>query len=250
MRVVVTYTDDFGTLETVISDPTAQVPYVNQPGTVAIDDTTPTETLTLNALVTDPDGLATAVFAYQWQSFTGGVWTDIAGATGSSFTPTQAQVNQQLRVMVSYTDDAAGPEALISDATIVTGDFLAGTNAGNSLNGTEGQDIAFGNGGGDTLNGFGAGRPTRRRQWRRHAERRRRQRPALGRCGRRHDQCRRRRRHDPVHDRSGRRHVERRRGQRHAGDQRHRRQQHPERPLQRRRARQYREHRRSTTSKS
>ena len=64
-------------------------------------------------------------------------------------------MNQQLRVTVSYTDDLGALESLTSDATIVTGDFLTGTNGGNTLNGTQGQDVAFGNGGGDTLSGFG-----------------------------------------------------------------------------------------------
>ena len=128
-------------------------------GTVSISDTTPTETQTLVAsnLFTDVDGLTNAVFNYQWQQSDvgGGVtFTNITGATNSTFTPTQAQVNRQLRVVVSYTDDQGTVETLTSVPTIVTGDFFIGTSSVNTFSGTNGQDFIAGLGNNDVLNGL------------------------------------------------------------------------------------------------
>jgi predicted extracellular nuclease/2',3'-cyclic-nucleotide 2'-phosphodiesterase (5'-nucleotidase family)/Ca2+-binding RTX toxin-like protein len=128
-------------------------------GTVSISDTTPTETQTLVAsnLFTDGDGLTNAVFNYQWQQSDiggGNAFTNIVGAIGSTFTPTQAQVNRQLRVVVSYTDDQGTVETLTSVPTIVTGDFFVGTSSVNTFTGTNGQDIIAGMGGNDVLNGL------------------------------------------------------------------------------------------------
>ncbi len=159
VRVVVTYTDDQGTLETVASAASAVVTNTNDPplGSIDISDLTPTETQTLTAALNfiDEDGTTTSVFTYQWQQLNGAVWTNIAGATNASFTPGQTQVNHQLRVVVSYTDDFGQAETVTSDPTIVTGDFIQGLGAAETLNGTEGQDIINGGGGADTLNGFG-----------------------------------------------------------------------------------------------
>jgi Ca2+-binding RTX toxin-like protein len=135
-------------------------------GTVVINDTTPTETLSIAARnnFTDPDGTTTSVFSYQWQqAITLGVggganvagFQNIAGATAQTFTPTQAQVNRELRLVVHYTDDHGTLETLTSAATTVTGDFIDPNNAAQLLTGTEGQDIIFGGGGNDTLNGLG-----------------------------------------------------------------------------------------------
>jgi 2',3'-cyclic-nucleotide 2'-phosphodiesterase (5'-nucleotidase family)/Ca2+-binding RTX toxin-like protein/endonuclease/exonuclease/phosphatase family metal-dependent hydrolase len=128
-------------------------------GTVSISDTTPTETQTLVAsnLFTDADGLTNAVYTYQWQQSDiggGATFTNIAGASGSTFTPTQAQVNRQLRVVVSYTDDQGTVETLTSVPTIVTGDFFVGTANANTFTGTNGQDIIAGLGNNDILNGL------------------------------------------------------------------------------------------------
>ncbi len=128
-------------------------------GTVSISDTTPTETQTLVAsnLFTDADGLTNAVYTYQWQQSDiggGATFTNIAGAIGSTFTPAQAQVNRQLRVVVSYTDNQGTVETLTSATTIVTGDFYVGTSSANTFTGTNGQDIIAGLGNNDVLNGL------------------------------------------------------------------------------------------------
>jgi Ca2+-binding RTX toxin-like protein len=128
-------------------------------GTVSISDTTPTEAQQLVAsnLFTDADGLVNAVYTYQWQqSDVGGgtTFTNIVGATNSTFTPTQSQVNRQLRVVLSYTDDQGTVETLTSVPTIVTGDFYVGTSSVNTFTGTNGQDIISGLGNNDILNGL------------------------------------------------------------------------------------------------
>ncbi|MDM0024029.1 peroxidase family protein [Variovorax saccharolyticus] len=161
LRVRAVYQDNFGVLENVYSAPTAPVESNNvvATGQVLIDDTTPTETLTLQAInqIIDADGLPAAnAFNFQWQQSAvggGGVFANIAGANASSFTPGQDQVNRQLRVVVTFTDAQGHPETVISAPTIVTGDFIAENAAGQTLNGNAGQDWILGGGGDDTLNG-------------------------------------------------------------------------------------------------
>lgn len=128
-------------------------------GTVSISDTTPTESQQLVAsnLFTDADGLVNAVYTYQWQqSDVGGgtTFTNIVGATNSTFTPTQFQVNRQLRVVLSYTDDQGTLETLTSVPTIATGDLFFGTSKVDTFAGTNGQDIIAGLGNNDILNGL------------------------------------------------------------------------------------------------
>ena len=84
-------------------------PGVGQP---AISDLTPTEGQTLTAsLGSIPAQMGTPTnITYQWQELIGTVWTNIAGATAVTFTPTQVQVNRQLRVAVTFVDD--GPQSI------------------------------------------------------------------------------------------------------------------------------------------
>ncbi len=142
---------------------------VNTPatGTVTISDTTPTEgqQLTLTASIADVNGLG--AFSYQWQRSTNGgsTWTNIAGATGASYTPVDNafgvdDIGNLLRVQVSFTDGFGYAETVTSAATGVVGDAqqaIAFINQ--TLNGTAGADIlngqsgVFGAGAADTLNG-------------------------------------------------------------------------------------------------
>jgi Ca2+-binding RTX toxin-like protein len=161
LRVKAIYQDANGVLETVYSAPGAPVSLDEAAGgTLAVSDPTPTETQTLTAdnLITDDNGLANAVFNYQWQQSAvggGGAFTNIAGANGATFTPGQAHVNRALRVTATFTDDLGNPGSITSAATIVTGDFIAGNNAAQALTGNAGQDIIDGGFGNDTLNGLG-----------------------------------------------------------------------------------------------
>ncbi|UUZ65404.1 calcium-binding protein [Polaromonas sp. P1-6] len=159
LRVRAVYQDGHSVLENVFSAPTALVTAVgtgavNNAAVVLSSDTTPTEGALLTATVTDADGIAPAAITHQWQ--VGGIGTpfaDIAGATGATFTPTQAQVGLNLRVVASYTDNAGNLEQVFSAPTMVVGDLIIGTAAAETLRGTVGEDNIQGLAGIDTLIG-------------------------------------------------------------------------------------------------
>jgi hypothetical protein len=69
------------------------------------------------ASIADADGLLGATFSIRWQQGDGTDFTNIAGATGRTFTPGAAQVGDLLRVVVSYTDDEGTQERLRSAAS-------------------------------------------------------------------------------------------------------------------------------------
>ena len=156
------YTDANGVPETVFSAATAPVTNVNDApvGTVTVSDTSPTEgqPLTASNAFIDADGLPlpAAAFNYQWQSSANGItWAAIAGETADAFTPAQAQVGQQLRVVASYTDDQGTTETVTSTATSAVGDLVTGNGAANVLGGTAFDDTINGLGGSDVLTGLG-----------------------------------------------------------------------------------------------
>ena len=126
-------------------------------GSLAISDLTPTELapLTASQLVPIADIDVLGILNYQWQSSVdGNVWTNILGATSSSFTPAQAQVNRFLRVNVSFVDGDGNNELITSPATGVVGENYNGNNSANNPALTNGEDIANGNGGADILRGL------------------------------------------------------------------------------------------------
>ncbi|MBX9907578.1 MAG: calcium-binding protein [Beijerinckiaceae bacterium] len=130
-------------------------------GAPVISDTTPDEGQLLTAdtsTIADPNGLGT--FAFQWQSSVDGTtWTNIAGATTASFTPQQAQVGQQLRVVVNFVDGRGNPEQVTSTATVAVVDSnvpATGTVTLSDTTPTEGQAVTLS---GNTIadaNGLGA----------------------------------------------------------------------------------------------
>ena len=63
--------------------------------------------------IADEDGLSNADFSYQWLADD----ADIAGATGSTYTLTDSEEGNAIRVRVSFTDDADNEESLTSAAT-------------------------------------------------------------------------------------------------------------------------------------
>ena len=63
--------------------------------------------------IADEDGLNNVSSTYQW--IAGG--TDIAEATGATYTPTEEDEGLAIQVWVSFTDDAGNPESLTSAAT-------------------------------------------------------------------------------------------------------------------------------------
>ena len=66
---------------------------------------------TLTAGVTDLDGLANVAITYRWQQLINGTWSNIANATGVTYTLQAAQVGRQVRVRATYTDQLGGAES-------------------------------------------------------------------------------------------------------------------------------------------
>jgi hypothetical protein len=128
LRVVASYTDDQGTVESVASADTGAVSNVNDTPTGApVITGTATEDQTLTADtsgIADADGLG--AFSYQWTC--DGV--SIAGATGATFALGDADVGARIGVVVSYIDGqgaleslssaAVGPVANANDAPVLT----------------------------------------------------------------------------------------------------------------------------------
>jgi hypothetical protein len=118
LSVIASYTDGAGSAESVSSAATAAVANVDDPatGTVTIDNTSPSQgdVLTASNTLADLDGLSGAV-TYQWQR--DGI--DIAGAAGTTYVTTQADVSAIISVVASYTDDLGGTGRVSSVATAV-----------------------------------------------------------------------------------------------------------------------------------
>ena len=80
------------------------------------------ETLTATTSgIEDEDGLADAVFAYQWirQDLATLEDTDIEGAISSTYTVTADDEGKAMQVRVTFTDAAGNPESVTSDAMAV-----------------------------------------------------------------------------------------------------------------------------------
>jgi Ca2+-binding RTX toxin-like protein len=130
LRVVATFNDNDGVIESVTSAPTAAVANVNDPasGTPTLNDTTPQAGVTVTALtgaISDNDGLAGVPFAFRWEQENGSAWSPIGGATSASFTPGAPQVGHRLRVVVSFTDVNGTAESVTSApsaAVVAAGD--------------------------------------------------------------------------------------------------------------------------------
>ena len=117
IKVQVSFTDDAGNAETLTSAATAAVIAANTTatGVPTISGTAQVgETLTADTTgIADSDGLTNATFTYQWLADE----ADIAGATGSTYTPAAADAGKAIKVRVSFTDDAGNTETLTSAAT-------------------------------------------------------------------------------------------------------------------------------------
>ena len=118
ITVRVRFIDDRNSIESRISNATTAVaaapnreatgkPTIG--GTPQVDQTLTADT----ANIADEDGLTNVSYSYQW--IAGG--SDIAGATGSSFTLTASQQGKTIQVRVAFTDDRGNAEILTSEAT-------------------------------------------------------------------------------------------------------------------------------------
>ena len=177
LRVVASYTDGFGTHETVTSAATGPVGAATGPST----NSAPTATPTLSSLtatqgfaltvdpttIVDPNGMTTAfasnAFFFQWQQSLDGIaWTNIVDSdptdfsdpTAQLFVPTQDQVGLDLRALVTFTDDGHTLESVASAAIDVVGGQIFGTDDADPLTGTAGADQIWGMGGDDMLSGL------------------------------------------------------------------------------------------------
>ncbi len=136
----VTFTDDAGeehsltsTVAIAIAPPPVSIPDEDEPETSEQNENTPASgvpyvtgepivDVTLIADIygiSDADGLANAVYSYQWlrRDLVTGTDANIAGATGETYTVAADDEGKALRVKVSFTDDAGNDESLTSDPT-------------------------------------------------------------------------------------------------------------------------------------
>ena len=113
LRAVASYNDGHGPGKTATSAATSAVANTtDQPGTVQIDDTTPTRAQAITASLTDADTPVTGL-TWQWQRGT----TNIADATNASYTPVLADVGSTLRAVASYNDAHGAGKTATSPAT-------------------------------------------------------------------------------------------------------------------------------------
>ena len=118
VTVQVSFTDDAGNAEAVTSgatDTVASKPNNPATGAPAITGTAQVgETLTADTSgIADENGLENVSFSYQWLADD----AEIAGATGLTYTLTDADEGKAVKVRVSFTDDADNDETLTSGAT-------------------------------------------------------------------------------------------------------------------------------------
>ena len=113
IKVTVSYTDGFNAgTENATSSPTGLIENVNDTGVATITGTA-TKGLTLTAIVTDPDGVAT-ISSYQWKRGNAA----IGGATSPTYDLVQADVGNTMTVTVGYKVGSDPQESATSDPTV------------------------------------------------------------------------------------------------------------------------------------
>jgi hypothetical protein len=118
IRVVVSYTDGQGFLESATSAPSSAIAAVNDPHTGGVSisgSATEDQLLTATSTLADIDGLGT--LHYQWQRDTGSGYVDVAGKTQATYGLGDADVGGTVRVMVGYTDGQGFSETATSAGT-------------------------------------------------------------------------------------------------------------------------------------
>jgi large repetitive protein len=105
VRAKVFYTDGGNVAETQVST-ALSIANVDDPGTVTLSGVMASGDV-LNATISDGDGLVGVEPTYTWfsSSVNNGSWTQIIGATGSSYTLTNNEGNKYIKVVASYTDN-------------------------------------------------------------------------------------------------------------------------------------------------
>ena len=122
VKVMVSFTDDWGNAEELTSSATESVaarPNSVTTGAPTISGTAQVgETLTADTSgIGDADGLSHVSHSYQWTRGDGTTHTDISGATESTYSLVLADEGKTVKVRVSFTDDVGYAEELTSAAT-------------------------------------------------------------------------------------------------------------------------------------
>ena len=136
-------------------EPDQNSPATGQPtigGTVEVGETLTADT----SGIVDADGLGNAVFEYQWLAEN----TEVAGATGSTYTPVDADVGKTIKVRVSFTDDRDFEESLTSEATESVAAAATSADDGAIWSATMTVGIANGNSGFSAYTDLGELTPT------------------------------------------------------------------------------------------
>ena len=123
IKVRVSFTDDGGNQETRTSAVTVAVAAI--PNSAATGAPTISGTAQVGQMLTastsnisDSDGLANAIFTYQWIANDGTEDTDIQDATGSTYILAAADEGKTIKVRVSFTDDGGNQETRTSAVTV------------------------------------------------------------------------------------------------------------------------------------
>jgi len=136
--VVLTATD--GDSESSTQSFTVTVTNVNDLGVVSISGTN-TEAQTLTVTVADDDGLSGITISYQWQTSTNlASWTDLSGETSSTHVLDQDDVDNYIRVYVSYTDQDSTAETHTAMLSTTTSNANDANTAVPTISGTETED--------------------------------------------------------------------------------------------------------------
>ncbi len=116
---------------------TIQVSNVDEAGAVSLGSNNPEVNVSLTASLTDPDG-SVADLTWQWQNAAtvdATTWTDISGATASSYTPVSGDAGKFIRALASY-DDGQGTDKTAFG--VASNSVLADTPTNQSPSFTEG----------------------------------------------------------------------------------------------------------------
>ena len=123
IKVRVSFTDDAGNDESLTSEATAAV--AARPNSAATGAPTISGTAQVGQMLTastsgisDSDGLADAIFTYQWIANDGTEDTAIQDAIGSTYTLASADEGKTIKVRVSFTDDGGNQETRTSAVTV------------------------------------------------------------------------------------------------------------------------------------
>ena len=129
IKVRVSFTDDGGNQETRTSDVTVAVAAI--PNSAATGAPTISGTAQVGQMLTastsgisDSNGLANAIFTYQWIANDGTEDTDIQDAAGSTYTVGADDEGKTIKVRVSFIDDGGNQEARTSDVTVAVAAIL------------------------------------------------------------------------------------------------------------------------------